>query len=341
MAEVQVSTIADFITACAQDNTTVKVTADLDFTGKSAISCGSNVIIDGDGHNFNNIALVNAYLFTHNNSSMLWIKNANINLSFIDTNHNIYSNVFFKHSNTSGTYRNNCGYENCNIKAKIYLANFTRNTSRDSSGTYTIFPTTADAGIKKCNFVIDIYYISAHDFVNVIQGNGGNGNGIMEDSIIKITLYDPNGWAEAGRSAGSWSYYYGNFTNSETTNGAIYLICQFVKLSNCGLFLRYKGDVNINSKVCVCFLSSISSVVNSYFVYENTGNISIEPAIYNITFSTYAFYDKTKCDQWYKTSITYHYSSSQFMGLTTAQCKDRSTFEGPTAILPFKLKQTT
>lgn len=341
MAEVQVSTIGDFITACTQNDTIVKVMADLDFTGKSAISCGSNVIIDGDGHNFNNIALVNTCLFTHNNSSILWVKNANINLSFIDTNHNTNSNVFFKHSNTSGLNRNNCGYENCNIKAKIYLANFNRNESRNSSSTYVIFPTCIGGGIKKCNFVIDMYYISAHDFVNIIHGSGGSGYSTMEDSIIKITLYDPNGWAEAGRSAGSWNYYYGNFLNVESTDGAVYLITTFAKLSNCGLFLRYKGDININNKVCVCFLGAISSVINSYFVYENTGNISIKPAIYYITFSTYAFYDKTKCDQWYKSSITYHYSSSQFMGLTTAQCKDRSTFEGPTAILPFKLKQTT
>lgn len=341
MAEVQVNNITDFITACAQNDTTVKVTADLDFTGKSKISCGSNVIIDGGGNNFNNISLVNSYLFTHSNSSILWVKNANINLSFIDTNHSLYDNVFFRHSNTSGLDRNNCGYENCNIKAKIYLANFSRNESRNSSQTYAIFPTCANGGIKKCNFVIDIYYISAHDFVYALLGSGGSGSATMEDSIIKITLYDPNGWAEAGRSTGSWSYHYGNFINSESTSGAVYLVYQFAKFSNCGLFLRYKGDININNKACVCFLYVIQSVVNSYFVYENTGNISIKPSIVSMTFSTYAFYDKTKCNQWFMNDITYHYSSSQFMGLTTAQCTDRSTFEGPTAIFPFKLKQTT
>ena len=111
-------------------------------------------------------------------------------------------------------------------------------------------------------------------------------------------------------------------------------------LVNSGVFVRYYADVNMNNKACINLVGSMS-IVNSYIVYECMRGLYLRPRMGNVHFQTYGFYDITKAPDLYQHDNTYAYSSAQFAGLTTTQCKSRSSFEGAEAIIPFKLKQVT
>ena len=76
-------------------------------------------------------------------------------------------------------------------------------------------------------------------------------------------------------------------------------------------------------------------------MYECKGSVYLYPRLSTCAFETYVFYDADKAPDLYNAYPTWAGGSYQLAALTTAQCKSRLSFEGPDAIIPFKLKQTT
>ena len=336
MATTQVSNITEFLAACADTSCTkIELTADIDFTTISSypINIGSSCTeIDGGGHSFNNIACINANgIFKHLQTSMIQFiyKNLNFNMMYVFNTSSNSNSAFsvdnFSYGNSSASFLN------CDIKFKVYLAN---KTPVNGSSYYNVFYGFKIYEMISCNISYDIYLITASNNLQCLftadTSNHGYG---LKDSILKINIYDPMGW---GRKV---STVFGG-----SSMGGIF--GSFVSINNCGIFVNYKSDVDMikdDTKKILRIGSQQSSYYNSYtsnsyFIYENTGNVKLTPTFYNLYFLTYSFYDKDKAT-WNFDSCSYHLGQSQVMGLTTTQCKSRSTFEGPTAILPFKLKQ--
>ncbi len=339
MATVQVSNITEFLAACADASCTkIELTADIDFTTVSSypINIASCTEIDGGGYSFNNIACINAMsIFNYQQINMIQpiYKNLNFNMMYIfntsvnNTNFRDFYVDKFAYGNSSASFLN------CDIKFKVYLANKRAVTDYNYP---LIFNGFKIYEMISCNISYDIYLITAsNDLACLFTSDPGYHGYGLKDSILKINIYDPMGW---GRSIARVFY-------SDTLAG---LFGSNVSINNCGVFVNYKSDIDMvkedNRKTfrIGSAQSSYSNVYtsNSYFIYENTGNVKLTPTFYGLYFLTYSFYDKDKAT-WSFFDCTYHLGTSQVMGLTTAQCKDRSTFEGPTAIFPFKLKQDT
>lgn len=349
-----VDNITDFMTCInAQANVYVKLAADIDCTGKQSIPCKQYFHLDGDGYALRNIAIIDdnslfAVASGAEYQNCAYIENLTVDMMYISitnssrqrpTSHSIFTSIS---NNPQSTYSNRTftQFKNCNINAKIYLSNPGTTNYR-----YNFIPS---FGIYNCNIVVDVYYIMAHEYIVVIfapqAGSSTYNKDGIKDSIVKITLYDPNGWALANTDPYNNNPYFNFIASNSTTSNGVALI-QDESLNNSGIIVKLKEDINISQKdrlpIYGCTgSSSYYPVNNSYFVFENIGNVkTIKPVIRYCYFATYAFYDNELADNWTFYSLSYHYGSAQFAGLTTAQCKDRSTFEGPTAILPFKLKQ--
>lgn len=336
-----VDNITDFCT-CVNISTGafVKLTADIDctnapITGTGEIIILGDVTIDGDGHSLNNLTKIvtnidrnggySIFNIPNNNyqDSVAIFKNININILYVfnnyaDQNSHVY---LFR----AGYYRNNASFDNCDIKIKMYLSNLQPSSSYFSTLSDIFFDTNnTKAILRNCNFLMDIYLITASNLINsIVAGN-------FYDSIIKINIYDPMGWGK--KLTGIFTKETGQYGYSGAIDGST--------IDNCGVFITYNADIDMVTDNEYISIIARSTIVNSYFIYENVGNVSITPFIYSTYFLTYAFYDITKAPNLIKNRCTYHFDSSQFMGLTTNQCKTRSTFEGPTAVLPFKLKQS-
>lgn len=342
-----VDNLADFKT-CINNGSGkfVKLAADIDFGTSSSnvkIPLAANTTIDGDGHKLKNMGYVATSSSSgpfFNGGSNCMFKNIELEMLFIESGTNSYSfNVFF-YNNAFDYYK--ISFYNCNIKARIYLCN-TTNNSHSYGDTRTFINSNS---IEKCNITIDIYYIMAHSDIKILDGDNQN-TANLKDSVIKINMYDPNGWATNigfGSYGASYSGNFGeNYDSSDTSKQQDayqytprFLLYKF-NVSNCAIFFNFKADINMNNKYfCACI--SYCNFTNSYFVFENSGNASVRPLLSASYFVTYAFYDNEKAN-WKFYNLTYHYGSSQLKGLTTAQCTSRSTFEGPDAIFPFKLKQ--
>lgn len=335
MATTQVSNITEFLAACADTSCTkIELTADIDFTTVSSypINIASCIEIDGGGHSFNNIACINAdSIFNHPQRSLTKViyKNLNFNMLYIfntSSGNNSYFYVdYFSYGNSSASFLN------CDIKFKVYLAN---KTPVSSGSYYNYFYGFKIYEMINCNISYDVYLITASNDLRSLLTADTTWHGYgLKDSILKINIYDPMGWGRRVSGVFGGSSVAGLFGN-------------YVSINNCGIFVNYKSDVDMvkdDTKKYIrigCPQSSYYNAYtsNSYFVYENTGNVKLTPTFYDLYFLTYSFYDKDKAT-WNFDSCSYHFGQSQVMGLTTAQCKSRSTFEGPTAIFPFKLKQ--
>lgn len=324
-----VDNITDLVT-CMGIGGFIKLTADIDGTD-SPTTNGNPIYInsftlDGDGHSLNNFALIkktNArYLvFFSGTGKTITMKNLTFDISLIWNYKSSESNngIIFANTNTG------INYINCDIRYKAYLsekASLESEYGYSCSGTLMTGP--YDNSFTNCNVICDIYLITA---TNNLSGIINNSN--FYDSIIKINIYDPMGWGKAAK--------YPIFNANIGNNSAALPACT---IDNCGVFVTYNAGIDMVSDRKYIYITTGCTVVNSYFVYENTGVVSLTPVINNTYFLTYAFYDMTKAPDLARNLCTYHFNSSQFMGLTTDQCKSRSTFEGPTAVLPFKLKQS-
>lgn len=333
MATTQVSNITEFLAACADTSCTkIVLTADIDFTTVSSypINIGSSCTeIDGGEHSFNNIACINVHgaesacIFKWKTTATRTptFKNIKFNMMYV---FNTLANQNSQFRISEGSVGNSSiNYINCDIKFKAYLANKNPLVNNYPFRFYRVMPV---YNAIECNIIFDIYLITASNVVDsVLCSDSFWHDKGFKDSIIKINIYDPLGW---GRAASVPVLIYG------TT------------LNNCGVFVTYTSDVDMvkqdDRKYVIVgnylYQGYNMNISNSYFVYEDKGNVKLKPKISMSYFLTYSFYDKDKAT-WVFENCNYHLSSSQVMGLTTAQCKSRSTFEGPTAILPFKLKQ--
>lgn len=334
-----VDNMTDFITCVnLASDIFVKLAADLDFTSQGQITINEKVVIDGDGHKFSNIFIADYnHQFTCSGRFVAF-KNLSIDILYVNkASYRSWGNetpVFC----TLSAGNSGIILDNCDIKVRSYLATPT------SDNTVIYGYMFAIAAIIKCNIIMDNYYITPRGNVNCIGASNLYTNrwseynledyGYIEDSIIKITLYDPNGWSKASA-----------FSESNNTDCWGIIDCNG-RISNSGLFLRHKIDFSMHTKTKIAFVRS-AKVLNSYFVYENLGNLSLTPVIYGCYFMSYAFYDKTKAPNIIFDNCTYIYSSNQVKGLTTEQCKDRVTFEGDYTvdppiepIIPFRLKQS-
>ena len=325
-----VDNITDLIT-CMGIGGFIKLTADIDGTNSPTTNGNSisvnSFTLDGDGHSLNNFAWIktnNARTFCFFTSSYktITMKNLTFNISLIWNYKSTESNNHIVFAN--GTYVN---YINCDIKYKAYLS---EKASLESEYRYscsgTLMTGSYDNSFTNCNVICDVYLITAtNSLSSIIYGSN------FYDSIIKINIYDPMGWGKAAK--------YPIFNVGLGNNSGALSNCT---IDNCGVFVTYNADVDMVSDRKYIYITGggMCTVVNSYFVYENTGVVSLTPVINYTYFLTYAFYDITKAPDLARSLCTYHFDSSQFMGLTTDQCKSRSTFEGPTAVLPFKLKQS-
>lgn len=363
-----VGTIDDLASAMGQADTVyIKMTADLDWTGRSNIQCrtpnanSSRIYIDGDGTSWTNIALINCTMFFDTRSGVTSdtkvIKFSNLTIEAMW----IWNNSTAVVNNISSEKTKNffmCGpacsvmFTDCNVYLKMYYIIFSTNPGgqymmghcfsyKYSSG---VSPHSENHDIMlRTNFVVDFYNIGRNGGLLLYTGwSSLSVDHYIRDSVIKISYYDENGWGTTGDQ--------GNFNTTDNPGRAGWCYPIFggeydwsynsATIVNSAVFLRYYAETNINSKVTVNFVQALN-VVNSYFIFEAMGSIYLKPRFAQLKFNTYGFYDIDKAPTIVTQDNDYAYGSSQFAGLTTAQCKSRSSFEGPDAIIPFKLKQTT
>lgn len=339
----------------------IKMLNDLDFTGRSSIPTSmtngrSLVYIDGNNTKWTNIALINATLFKNPNNigyELFTINNLDIEYMQVYNNRNAVVSITGSTGHASAVWisNHNAGLvlTDCIIKAKLYYAVFANDYFSMGMifGSEPIQGVTQDI-ILRCDIVVDFYYIGTNASLHLnCWSTSVSNDHYIRDSIIKISYYDENGWA---CRQGFW----GNFCDQNDLDQISYsghtplpLIGNaemneyYYKgntIVNSGIFVRYYADVNMNNKVTMSIIRYIE-MINSYIVYECMKSVYLKPDIRKTKFSTYSFYDIDKAPTIFLHSNTYSYDSSQFRGLTTAQCKARSSFEGPDAIIPFKLKQ--
>lgn len=358
-----VGTINDFVSVLTNESLTdihIKMTADLDWTGRSAISFGnrnasfrSRLYIDGNGTSWTNITVINSKLFQYTGSAFSYISIFMSNFTSIEVLQIINNEVAWNSNRPPGWFINvSNGFvlTDVNMYIKLYWIIFSLSGRAPEVVGICIGPnndlqdSTMDVMLRS-NLVIDYYAIGTYGIFTIAGLNSDrSADRYIRDSIIKVSYYDENGWA--------CDQQYSNFisnSDSITSNNYVPLLglsttneyyYKGAILVNSGYFVRYYADVNMNDKVC-CEILRYVEVVNSYIVYECMKGLYLRPRISKVRFSTYAFYDITKSPDMYCFLCDYSYGASQFAGLTTSQCKSRSSFEGPDAIIPFKLKQVT
>lgn len=358
-----VGTINDFVSVLTNENLTniyIKMTADLDWTGRSNISFGnsnadfrSKLYIDGNGTSWTNIVAINSKLFNYTGSAFSYLNIFMSNFTNIEVLQAINNESAWNSYYQPGWFINRSnGFTLTDVTMHIKLYWIVFSLSAPASHPVGIYigpnndlsSLTMDVMLRS-NLVIDYYAIGTNGIfcIGGLQSDK-TADHYIRDSIIKVSYYDENGWACAepntnfisSRSAIT-SQYGLPLLGLSTLNDWYY---KGVILVNSGYFVRYYSDVNMNDKIA-CEIMRYVEVVNSYIVYECMRGLYIRPRIAETRFSTYAFYDITKAPDMYCFLCDYSYSSAQFAGLTTTQCKSRSSFEGTEAIIPFKLKQVT
>lgn len=368
-----VGTIDDLASAMGQANTVyIKMTNDIDWTGRSKVSYTSltnfstEINIDGNGTSWTNIALINCTMFydNRNNSDYDYklVKFSNINIEAtqiidnIDQASSYIANDYYKNFFIAGA-NHSILFSDCNIRLKLYQAVFTVSSisykafcglqicTNYENNSGQVDPVKQDLDLLvRTNLTIDVYCIGPYGgFILNIGRSISTRNHYIKDSIIKISYYDENGWGTTGDA--------GNFVAGSDNPGRAGWSMPIIRsiydwtynrpiIANTGIFIRYYANTNLNDKRSFSILGGFA-IVNSYIVYECMGSVYIKPRISECKFNTYAFYDIDKAPTLVQNENSYALSSSQFVGLTTAQCKSRLSFEGPDAIIPFKLKQTT
>lgn len=339
MATVHVTTVEEFKTAIQTANNYVILDNDLDFTNEKNLSIASEVTIDGSGQTGTEKHKL-SHFFVNANNSVFEAKSYNIynyfkNCVFDDiliilTNWDVNRRYFFIGNNSYNV--SYAKFTNVDLMIKYYLASPSYNTDTPYRALFI-----SDAWFTKCNVVIDLYYILPKDMFKFAYTGGIR---IMEDSIFKFTLYDPNGW--------------GNFNDSR-------LVDSIGKMTNSAIIAEYKSDYSMISDRKITFTYAINETDNCYFIFHNTGRFKITPKIENMYVTTYVFVNSGPADpsaprssaeatriNWTITSPRYSGGSYQFKQLTDEDCKNRATFEDgypaegsspATNPFPFKLKQ--
>ena len=358
-----VGTINDFVSVLTNENLTniyIKMTADLDWTGRTTISFGNSnasfrsiIHIDGNNTSWTNITVINKQLFDYTGSSFSYLNIFMSNFTNIEVLQIINNESTWTNYNSPGWFINKSNgfiLTDVTMHIKLYWIIFSLSSPAPYPVGIYIGPNndltslTMDVMLRS-NLVIDYYAIGTNGIfcIAALQSDKA-ADFYIRDSIIKVSYYDENGWACSEPNT--------NFINSRATMtsqdglpllGLSTINSWYYKgviLVNSGYFVRYYSDVNMNDKIA-CEIMRYMEVVNSYIVYECMRGLYLRPRIANTRFSTYAFYDITKAPDLYRFLCDYSYGESQFVGLTTTQCKSRSSFEGAEAIIPFKLKQVT
>ena len=340
MATVHVTTVEEFKTAIQTANNYVILDNDLDFTNERNLSIASEVTIDGSGqtgtekHKLSHF-FVNSYDFIFKAQSYNiynYFKNCvfdDILIIFNYYNSNVARYFFIGYGGNSSS---NAKFTNVDLMIKYYLA---YPSYYDQLYSRAIF--SGDTWFTKCNVVIDLYYILPKDF---FQFTNYGEIKLIEDSIFKFTLYDPNGW--------------GNFNSSSLT----YTI---QKMANSAIITEYKSDYCMIPDQTIKISNSIGETDNCYFIFNNTGRFKLTPRINDMHVTTYVFVNSGPADpsaprsaaestkiNWNIYQPLYSGGSYQLKHLTNEDCKNRATFEDgypaegsspATNPFPFKLKQ--
>ena len=309
MATVHVTTVAEFKTAIQTANNYVILDNDLDFTNEKNLSIAAEVTVDGSGQTG-----TEKHKLSH---------------FFV----NDFDSVFEATSSSREyTYFKNCVFDDVLIILTWYYLACPSYTSETPYK--AIF--NGDTQFTKCNVVIDLYYILPKDYFNFTIATIK----LMEDSIFKFTLYDPNGW--------------GNFNNSSLVN-------RITKMANSAVITEYKSDYSMIPDQTIRISDGIEETDNCYFIFNNTGRFKLTPKIENMRVTTYVFVNSGPADpsaprsaaestkiNWNIRNPSYSGGSYQLKQLTNEDCKNRATFEdgypaeGSSPAenpFPFKLKQ--
>ena len=339
MATVHVTTVAEFKTAIQTANNYVILDNDLDFTNEKNLSIAAEVTVDGSGqtgtekhklsHFFVN-DFDSVFEATSSSREYTYFKNCVFDdVLIILTWYNVNQRYFF--IGRGGYNSVNVKFINVDLMIKYYLAcpSYTSETPYKA-----IF--NGDTQFTKCNVVIDLYYILPKDYFNFTIATIK----LMEDSIFKFTLYDPNGW--------------GNFNNSSLVN-------RITKMANSAVITEYKSDYSMIPDQTIRISDGIEETDNCYFIFNNTGRFKLTPKIENMRVTTYVFVNSGPADpsaprsaaestkiNWNIHNPSYSGGSYQLKQLTNEDCKNRATFEdgypaeGSSPAenpFPFKLKQ--
>lgn len=337
MATVHVTTVEEFKTAIQTANNYVILDNDLDFTNEKNLSIAAEVTVDGSGQTGTEKHKLSHFFITGFTSVFeaksyglyIYLKNCVFDdVLIILTEYNVNRRYFF--IGNGGYNSTNVKFTNVDLMIKYYLA---------CPSYYSDYPSrnifSGDTWFTKCNVVIDLYYLLPKDafyFGGTIK--------LMEDSIFKFTLYDPNGW--------------GNFNSS-------CLADRITKMANSAIITEYKSDYCMipDQSIKICY--NIDETDNCYFIFNNTGRFKLKPRIENMSVTTYVFVNSGPADplaprsaaeetkiNWNIYQPRYSGGSYQLKQLTNEDCKNRATFEdgypaeGSSPAenpFPFKLKQ--
>ena len=338
MATVHVTTVEEFKTAIQTANNYVILDNDLDFTNEKNLSIAAEVTVDGSGqtgtekHKLSHFFITgyDAVFQANTYGIYVYFKNCVFDdILIILNNWHINTRYFFIGNNGYNTSK--VKFTNVDLMIKYYRAC----PSYDGNVPYrAIF--LGNTWFTKCNVVIDLYYILPKDVFYFIDG----GIELMEDSIFKFTLYDPNGW--------------GSINGSNLTGG-------ITKMTNSAIITEYKSDYSMIPNQTINISNSIRETDNCYFIFHNTGRFKITPKIQNMYVTTYVFLNSGPADpsaprsaaeetkiNWNIYQPYYSGGNYQLKQLTDEDCKNRATFEDgypaegsspATDPFPFKLKQ--
>jgi hypothetical protein len=341
MATVHVTTVEEFKTAIQTANNYVILDNDLDFTNERNISIAGEVTIDGSGQTGTEKHKL-SHFFVNNHDSIFEATSSSSYKEYIYFKNCVFDDVLiiltWYHVNQRYFFIGKGGYNSANVKftnVDLMIKHYLACPSYTSETPYkAIF--SGDTQFTKCNVVIDIYYLLPKDFFYFAGGKIQ----LMEDSIFKFTLYDPNGW--------------GNFNNSGLTG-------RTTKMTNSAIITEYKSDYCMIPDQSIRISDGIDETDNCYFIFNNTGRFKLTPRIENMRVTTYVFVNSGPADpsaprsaaestkiNWNIYRPQYSGDSYQLKQLTDEDCKNRATFEDgypaegsspATDPFPFKLKQ--